>query len=298
MTTIPSYSLYGESPEANTSDILNFEKIPRRAVYYEWKINPHQHDTLMQLLYVEKRSGTAYFEGEEIQFQSPCFILVPAQTIHGFNFTAGIDGSVVTVSQRPIESALKGISPAILESMNKPSVVSVPRNEKINATICQLFDMIEHETFEQGMVEMTAAHSLIVCLLVHMHRYHQDQSGETTNHSTRKAEQIKRFRSLVNGSLGTLMSVDQYADQLGMTASQLRRICTDVLGQSPLTVINTRIVHIAQRELAYSTMSIQQIAHSLGFEDAAYFSRFFKKQTGITPTDFRSAISKESESKT
>ena len=56
---------------------------------------------------------------------------------------------------------------------------------------------------------------------------------------------------------------------------------------STLDAINARVVHEAQRELVYSSLSVKQIAAELGFDDEAYFGRFFRKQTGFRPTDFR-----------
>jgi AraC family transcriptional activator of pobA len=56
---------------------------------------------------------------------------------------------------------------------------------------------------------------------------------------------------------------------------------------SALDAINARVIHEAQRELVYSTLSIKQISAELGFDDEGYFGRFFKKHTGLKPTDFR-----------
>ena len=56
---------------------------------------------------------------------------------------------------------------------------------------------------------------------------------------------------------------------------------------SALEAIDARAVHEAKRELAYSTLSVKQIAAALGFRDEAYFGRFFRKQTGLRPTEFR-----------
>jgi AraC family transcriptional activator of pobA len=52
-------------------------------------------------------------------------------------------------------------------------------------------------------------------------------------------------------------------------------------------VVNARILHEAQRELVYSTDGIKQIANLVGFVDEAYFTRFFRKHTGLTPSEFR-----------
>jgi AraC family transcriptional activator of pobA len=77
------------------------------------------------------------------------------------------------------------------------------------------------------------------------------------------------------------------AQRLGVTAGQLTRQSQEVLGLSALDVLNARTVHEAQRDLVYTATTVKQLATALGFEDEAYFSRFFKKQTGRTPTEFR-----------
>ena len=81
--------------------------------------------------------------------------------------------------------------------------------------------------------------------------------------------------------------VQSYADTMGLTAGQLSRICREVLGMSSLDVINARLLHEAQRDLVYTSSSIKQLAGELGFEDDAYFSRFFKRHTGLSPREFR-----------
>ncbi|RLM22192.1 helix-turn-helix domain-containing protein [Brenneria goodwinii] len=52
-------------------------------------------------------------------------------------------------------------------------------------------------------------------------------------------------------------------------------------------VINMRVIQEAQRELVYTAQTIKQLAASLGFNDEAYFTRFFHKHTGVSPKQFR-----------
>jgi len=52
-------------------------------------------------------------------------------------------------------------------------------------------------------------------------------------------------------------------------------------------VLHARLVLEAQRDLAYTTMTIKQIGLGLGFADAGYFTRFFQRETGRTPTAWR-----------
>ena len=76
-------------------------------------------------------------------------------------------------------------------------------------------------------------------------------------------------------------------NQVGVTVGQLSRLCREVLGKSSLQVINDRLIQEAQRELVYTALPIKQLASELGFEDDAYFSRFFRKHMGMTPKAYR-----------
>ena len=67
----------------------------------------------------------------------------------------------------------------------------------------------------------------------------------------------------------------ELAERIGITPTQLNRVCRQVLGHSALDVLHARLALEAQRDLAYTTMSVKQIGLDLGFDDAAYFTRFF-----------------------
>ncbi|MBR9884455.1 MAG: helix-turn-helix domain-containing protein [Oceanospirillales bacterium] len=290
MSTIPSYALYGETPEQRWFESIHYEPISRRAKHYEWKIDPHQHEALVQLLYVQKERGVVHLDGSSVEFTAPCFILIPAQTVHGFDMGAGIDGSVVTAAQRPLESIISTALPSLADMFDKPLVLALPDTRRLHTTLQTLFSLVEQETLIASESDQSAANMLLVSLLLQIRRVDQSRHAPNPVHGTRKAEQVDRFRTLVNNNLGSLKTVDAYAAQLGITAGQLRRICQEVLGQTPLSIINARIIHVAQRDIVYSTMSIQQVAYSLGYDDAAYFSRFFRKHTGLTPSEFRERV--------
>ncbi|MCZ8623541.1 helix-turn-helix domain-containing protein [Escherichia albertii] len=75
--------------------------------------------------------------------------------------------------------------------------------------------------------------------------------------------------------------------EMGMSAGHLSRLCRLMLGMSSLDVINMRVIQEAQRELIYTSKTIKQLAAFLGFNDEAYFTRFFHKHTGVSPSQFR-----------
>jgi AraC family transcriptional activator of pobA len=83
------------------------------------------------------------------------------------------------------------------------------------------------------------------------------------------------------------MPIDAYARRLGMTSPHLNRICREHLGDTALGIIHGRIILEAKRYLTFTTLSAKEVALALSFEDPAYFTRFFKQKTGLSPLGFR-----------
>ena len=97
------------------------------------------------------------------------------------------------------------------------------------------------------------------------------------------------FQALVEARLRQQPGLAELATQIGITPTQLNRVCHRVLGHSALGVLHGRLLLEAQRELGYTAMSVKQVAIGLGFADAGYFTRWFQRHTGLTPTAWRSA---------
>ena len=105
--------------------------------------------------------------------------------------------------------------------------------------------------------------------------------------AARALAHVQRYRALVDAQFRQQPALTALAQPLGITPTQLNRVCHRVLGHSALAVLHSRLVLEAQRDLAYTTLSIKQIGAGLGFADAGYFTRFFQRQTGHTPSAWR-----------
>lgn len=290
MSQIPSYALYGEVFDNKVFSSINIERIRRRSEPHDWNIQPHQHGNMMQVLFVETKDGTAFFDGKAIEFTAPCFLIIPSGTVHGFKFRPGIDGYVITVGQQQVESIISNSSFNFSNLFNLARVIPLDQGDRAIEVITSLFELTEYESNFAESGAFHACNMLIGTLLLNASRAAEKATRAEHTQGSRKSDLVERFRIAVNDSRGCGKSVNDYAEQLGITPSHLRRICQEVLGESPLAVINQRLILAAQRELAYSSMTVQQVAYSLEFEDSAYFSRFFRKQTGMTPSEFRLSI--------
>ncbi|WP_250453957.1 AraC family ligand binding domain-containing protein, partial [Caballeronia sp. ATUFL_M2_KS44] len=75
-------------------DAFNFEWIVERSAPNDWHIDAHRHDALLQFLYIRGGGGQVLIENSMIDLVPPCVIMLPAQTVHGFNFAPNVDGLV------------------------------------------------------------------------------------------------------------------------------------------------------------------------------------------------------------
>ncbi|MNL26572.1 Exoenzyme S synthesis regulatory protein ExsA [compost metagenome] len=100
---------------------------------------------------------------------------------------------------------------------------------------------------------------------------------------------IRKFNLLVEGHFKTEHSVSFYADQLFKSPKTLSNIFAIFNQKTPSQIIQERITIEAKRLLCYTDKSIKHITFELGFEDVSYFSNFFKKNSGLAPSDFRNS---------
>lgn len=98
---------------------------------------------------------------------------------------------------------------------------------------------------------------------------------------------VARFEHLIEQHYTAHHDVEFYAGLLNMTAKALTMKMTRMSGKSARAFIQDRLILEAKRQLAYAELSVSEIAANLGFEDANYFSRFFKAKAQRTPLAFR-----------
>ena len=288
---IPNYALYGDQALPGWQSILDFEWIPQRSTPYNWEIQPHTHEAFIQILLLTEGGVEARIDHTSVQVRAPCVLVIPAQTVHEFNFSPDTDGPVVTAAQRPLESLADVLMPELLDTIREPSVLSLAGQDKAMAEVMPIFLAIERESRQQALGQMAAGISLLTALLVQVARMQQvqqmQQDESVSGGPSRKTAQIQKFRSLVDAHFRQHLPLQHYASELGITPGQLTRLCREVLGVSSLAVLQARLVHEAQRDLVYTNTSIKRLASNLGFEDEGYFGRFFRKHTGLTPREFR-----------
>ena len=106
----------------------------------------------------------------------------------------------------------------------------------------------------------------------------QARSGQTT---------LQRFTQLVERHYREGLHVADYASRLGVSPAHLHKACIRLAGSTPLALVHNRLLEEAKVRLRAGDLSVAQVGYSLGFRDAGYFNRFFKRLTGQSPGAFQ-----------
>ena len=287
---LPTYALYGESGSKPGlgADIgwLHCESIAERSRLHDWEIGVHRHESLFQLLVIRSGSCDATLDGQRLNLRGPCLVTVPALVVHGFHFSPDVKGIVATVIEQHVQGLLDP-DPALKEHVMRPHAQAIPRSagaEIDRAVQALLREYHGHADWRSVALDVTLLH-----LLVLAGRALTDVARDGEPQGQRALDHVRRFRHSIGRRFREQPSMGECAAELGITPAQLNRACQQVLGHNALGVLHARLLLEAQRELAYTTMSVKQIAFGLGFADAAYFTRFFQRGTGRAPSAWRAS---------
>ena len=277
---IPSFFLYGEPPKPAGDRFLHLESLEERARPSNWTIRPHAHANLNHCLSIEAGSGEMQADGAVFRFSAPCLLIVPAGVVHGFKFAESSDGHVLTLSKIYLHEIHR-------RHLELRPMFDAPHHIRCSTagSFSGTFGRLGRELSWRTPGYHAAVEATLVGVLVDMLRLTRQQAEVAAPGPY--AQLVARFRGLVEEGRRSGRSVDDYARELSTSPKRLRRACKERAGASPAQIIHDRVVLEAQRLLVYSNMTIGEIAFYLGFDDAAYFSRFFARECGASPRAFR-----------
>ncbi|MEN8928257.1 MAG: helix-turn-helix transcriptional regulator [Flavobacteriales bacterium] len=166
-------------------------------------------------------------------------------------------------------------------------IIRVPEEEVAHfQLVWDMFvvEMKATDNLQIEMLQMMLKRYLILCTRVHKKQL-------TGVMEEPKVDLIREFNFLVETHFKTKHSVSDYADLLFKSPKTLSNLFSKVGSKTPLQYIHDRKMLEARRLLIHSKESIKQIAFEVGFEDIQSFSRFFKKNEGVSPSKFQEMMS-------
>jgi len=283
---VPAFFLYGEPPQPPDEGTVHVETIAARSQLHNWNIAAHRHRDLHQVLIAHAGRADIRLDGRHVVLRGPAVIIVPPGTVHAFRFQIGMDGLVISFASALARDVANG-NQSVVAFLERPAAVPLAEMATGATDIAQLGTMLLKEFERSAPGRVVALRGLVGALLANVLRVTGAQDAESSGSETRERELVARFRHAIEHHYREHVSVTAYAHELGVSDARLRRACLAATGQSPVALVHLRMLVEAERQLRYTTMSIAQVAYYLGFDDPAYFSRFFAQRMRISPQAFR-----------
>ena len=289
---LPLFHLYGDPPDDQAFDFIHIETIASRSSIHDWTIRAHRHRNLFQILLIERGGGDMTFEASSIAFEAPCAILVPATIAHGFRFRPAVtDGWVMSFTEDVARGMgdRRGEALARLKALAAEPVVSLGDSERTR--LLRLASELHEESFLARAGFRIAMRGLLALIAVETGRVAAGRARAGTEEVVPEptGATIEALRKLVEEHFQNERQLAFYADKLAMTVDRLNDHVRRATGVTAGHLIRQRVLTEAKRQLVFTSLPIHEIAYDLAFSDPSHFARFFRKQTGTTPHEFRAA---------
>jgi AraC family transcriptional activator of pobA len=286
---LPLFHLYGDPPDDQAFDFIHVETISSRSSIHDWTIRAHRHRDLFQILLIEQGGGEMTYEAAVIPFDAPAAILVAPTTAHGFRFRAQeTDGWVVSFTEDVAEALgdRSGAALARLKALAASPVVplSDPTAAKRVSALCA---ELHEERFLAREGYRLAMRGLLALIAIGVARLAASRARTGTVTLAPTDTTVDALRRLVEDNFRKERLLEFYAEKLAMTADRLNDHVKRATGVTAGHLIRQRVLTEAKRQLVFSSQPIHEIAYDLAFSDPSHFARFFRKQTGTTPHEFR-----------
>ena len=285
---LPLFHLYGDPPDDQAFDFIHVETIPSRSSVNDWIIRAHRHRNLFQILLIDRGGGEMIYEAAKLPLAAPAAILVPAAVAHGFRFEPGTEGWVMSFTQDAAFALADRSGEALsrLRALAAHPIIPIAgetERTRLSALCAELFE--EGSLAREGY--RMAMRSLLALIAVTVARLAASRARTGTITLQPADATVAQLRMLVDEYFRREHQLGFYAEKLGMTVDRLNDHVKRATGVTAGHLIRQRLLTEAKRQLVFTTQPIQDIAEELAFSDPSHFARFFRKQTGTTPHEFR-----------
>lgn len=288
---LPVYSLPDfSSPERKSQQfqIEVFDANRHFSVKY-----PHRHD-FFEVLYLLKGSGFHVIDGNKYEIKPPCvFFMSPGQA-HKLELSNDIEGFIFIFTSDFY----------LLNRSNQNSLIEFPFFYTIHQDNPPL--LLENENdirfletlFRQSISEIQQAGESIpemlrsildLILTTCAARY---PMNENLLNKGKGQILVKRFFYLVEENHQKNLSLSDYSGMIGVTPNHLTQTVKLLTGKTSSQIIKAKQLLEIKRLLVHTNLNVSEIANQLNFEDQSYFTKFFKRETGKTPVQYRAEVLK------
>lgn len=289
MTEIKKYHLHENEPNKLQFEIYSLEDYLKGSICRARK--PHTH-SFYQIIWFMSGHGKHYVDFKEYDVKENVIFFISKGQVHHFDdqqykgCIIHFNESFLFENENYINIFLRH---NIFHSFEKEPLFTFKSSD--TKELLNIVTQMQNEMWTPSQF----AHAEYMKVLLHMFLILIQRFGIRNNCSGLLVNNplhilFVRFRKLLEENYPHIHTVSEYAGLLNVSGKTLTNCTKEVSRQTPLELINERLILEAKRLLSYSEKNINEIGYELGFEDPSYFVKYFKRETKMLPSDFRKSI--------
>ncbi len=282
---IKKYHLHKEKPFARQFEIYDLQEYTARNIPHSTQ--PHAH-SFYQIIWFFKGEGKHFVDFTAYDIPENSFFFIAKNQVHAFENREDYEGVLIHFNEVFLYKEESDIdlflNYSLFNSLESP-FIQLDKNEveEMNLFIRLLQQEINNR---EKFGHQSILSNVLKALLIRIEREKRLQ-GKALHNSWNNKNTFLKFRKYLEYQYKNNKPVKDYASELNMTSKALNKLVKLSTGKTTTQLIQNRIILEAKRQLMHSDLLINEIAFDLGFEDASYFLKFFKKHVHCTPSQFR-----------
>lgn len=285
-TPLPVYSLHNFSKSElgrRAFQVEVFDANRHFAVEY-----PHRHD-FFEVLYLHKGSGVHVIDDKRYEVKPPCIFFMSPGQAHKLELSKDIEGYIYIftadfylINQSNQNRLLEFPFFFTIQQANPPLLLENTQDTTfLEKLFVQAITEVNKAEYSEELLRSLL--DLILVYAASLYKVDEQMLEKGKGHLL-----VKRFFQLVEENYQNNYPVNEYASMLAITPNHLTQTVKQLTGKTSNDILQQKQLLEIKRLLVHTNLGVSEIANQLNFVDQSYFTKFFKKMTGMTPLRFRS----------
>lgn len=291
MDNSPIHIKFENSQNPNAEfDIISFQDVLTREDMDHSPLELHLVEFYM-ILFIEDGVGFHTIDFTDYSFKKGSVITIRKDQIHKFHKNEHVQGSILLFTDEFLVSYLEELE-ALKSLQLFNELLGDPKLQLSDMALTEMLSIINrlrkeyfnpNDEYTMGIIR-SELHILIAKL------YRIKSLDNNASNQNRYLSQFIDFQNLVEKHASKLNKVSDYAKLIGVSSKTLNTTTKRIVNKTAKEFVDDICTKQIKRLLINTELSIKEIAHESGFEESTNFYKYFKRQTQLTPEQFRSTF--------